>query len=146
MLSVLVTAGFAVYQIIERETRPRQVVMIGKATYTAELAQTEEQRQKGLSGRQSLTGNQAMLFLFPKDDQWSIWMKNMLFPIDIIWLDEQKTVVQVESQVQPDAEPYTVYRPSKPARYVLEVPAGDAAKYGIRSGIVAQFVAKQGGQ
>lgn len=146
MVAVLVTAGFAVYQIVQYETRPRQVIMIGQATYTADIAADEEQRAKGLSGRKELPANQAMLLSFSEDKPWGIWMKNMLFPIDIIWLDQKKTVVHVEREVQPDAEPYTVYRPSKPARYVLEVPAGDAARYNIRTGTTARFEARQGVQ
>lgn len=81
-----------------------------------------------------------MLFIFEENGVYPFWMKNVSFPIDILWLDDQKTVVHVGEDVPPCREaPCPVYSPGVPARYVLEVPAGDAKRYGLRSGLTAEF-------
>ena len=64
-----------------------------------------------------------MLFVFPDNDQHGIWMKDMKFPIDIIWISENYNIVHVKKDATPESYP-TVFKNSKPARYVLELPAG----------------------
>jgi uncharacterized membrane protein (UPF0127 family) len=60
-------------------------------------------------------------------------MKNMKFAIDILWLDENKKIVHVSSNVPPCVtDPCPVYNPGMPARYVLEIPAGDAKRYALK--------------
>lgn len=99
-----------------------------------ELANSEQSRAKGLSGRNSIEGNQAMLFVF---DEASLdkcfWMKDMNFAIDMIWLDESKKVVDIKRDVTPDTYPKS-FCPSKPAKYVLEVQAGLSKQAGVGVG------------
>jgi uncharacterized membrane protein (UPF0127 family) len=98
---------------------------------------TEAERAKGLMFREGLDQGKAMFFVFEKEDIYRFWMKNMLFPIDIIWLDKDKRVVHVASDVPPCAkDPCPLYGPSVKALYVLEIPDGDAARHGIRAGDV----------
>ena len=99
----------------------------------AEVVQTEEARSRGLSGRASLAEGHGMLFVFEQDGQWGIWMKDMHFSIDILWLDAAGTVVTVASSISPETYPES-FHPEAPARYVLELPAGYAAKAGIAKG------------
>ncbi len=87
------------------------------------VAHNEELREKGLGGRESLAKDEAMLFVFDYDNLWSFWMKDMKFPIDMIWLDADQKVVHFESNVSPDTYPQS-FRPTSLARYVLEVKAG----------------------
>lgn len=104
------------------------------------LADTELKRMRGLSGRQSLAANEGMLFVFPKEDFHGIWMKDMLFSIDIIWLGGEWTspacvngasrtcgkllvAVDMKKDVLPDTFP-AVFYPKEKAAYVLEAPSG----------------------
>jgi uncharacterized membrane protein (UPF0127 family) len=67
-------------------------------------------------------------------------MKNMTFAIDMIWLDAQKKVVHIETNVPPcTADPCAVYTPARSAKYVLEVPPGDTIQQNIRLETLARF-------
>src|SRR3989344_1681259 len=80
-------------------------------------------RARGLSGRRSLEENQGMLFVFNTADYYNFWMKDMYFPIDIIWLNDDWRVIDLTENISPKNFPVT-YQPRAPARYVLEVNAG----------------------
>jgi uncharacterized membrane protein (UPF0127 family) len=108
----------------------------------ADIAETNEQRTKGLSVKDSLAENEAMLFVFDTAQEHSFWMKNMKFPIDIIWLDSDKTVVHIEHNLQPcsfDAFCPTYKPNNNSALYVLETAAGFAEKHGIVEGARVEF-------
>ena len=145
ILGVFGLALAAVWHTVGWELRPRQMVSIGSSVYRVDVADTPEAQERGLGGRASLGSDEAMLFMFDRDDVWPIWMKGMKFPIDIVWLDKDKKVVHVEHNVQLDAEPYVKYAPPKPARYVLELNAGQAKEASISVGRIAKFdIAKEG--
>lgn len=131
--------GYGAWAANTQLTKRSVTVTIARATLSSEVADTDEARQRGLAGRETIAGHTAMLFVFDADAPWPIWMKDMKIPIDIVWLDAKKTVVHVEHKVQPDAAPYRQYKPPKPARYVLEVAAGVAKDKGIREGVQASF-------
>jgi uncharacterized membrane protein (UPF0127 family) len=102
------------------------------------IADTPTERMWGLSRQQNILKNQGLLFRFPSTDVHGIWMKDMYFAIDIIWLDETFTVVDIKENATPksfrtesDAE---VFKPKSPALYVLEVQGGFVETYGIRIG------------
>jgi hypothetical protein len=92
--------------IISKEVRSgsngyRQVsVSVNGLVLIADIAATDEQRTKGLSVKDSLAENEAMLFVFNNEGEHTFWMKNMKFPIDIIWIDADKTVVHIEHSLQ----------------------------------------------
>jgi len=100
---------------------------------TLEYATTVLAREKGLGWRTSLPEDYGMLFVFPEDDLQGFWMKDMLVPIDIFWLDAQGHVVFMETDVQPESYP-DVFYPNAPARYVLETVSGFAASHGVTIG------------
>lgn len=107
-----------------------------------ELADTPEKRARGLMYRDRLPPNYGMLFTFPEPQQWSFWMKNTNIPLDIIWMDQNKTIVHVEHEVpgchrQDGGCPQ--YRPNKKALYVLEVAAGVAERLQLKRGVRLQF-------
>jgi len=94
---------------------------------TAELAVTEAERQRGLMFREALLPDQGMLLVFEEEDIYYIWMKNMKFSIDILWIDEEKRIVHIEKQVPPcKKEPCPSYYSKTPSMYVLELRAGSA--------------------
>lgn len=104
------------------------------------LAKSANDRTKGLSGRKSLDANQGMLFVFDKPDRYGFWMRDMLFPIDIIYIDTDHVVYIIKNapsggQVQNLA----IYRPDEPANYVLELNAGQADKLKIQKGTKVKF-------
>jgi uncharacterized membrane protein (UPF0127 family) len=110
-------------------------VCLRQACYSVDVARTDEARMKGLMFRSGLDRGKGMLFVFDVEDVHTFWMKNMFFPIDIIWLDRDKRVVHIASDVPSCSNaPCPVYTPSVSALYVLEVPAGDAARHGIQPG------------
>ena len=113
-------------------------VQIGGSLVQAIVADSSAERSKGLSGTSDLAPNQGMLFVFPQDGEHGMWMKDMKYPIDIIWLSSDKKVVDIEANAAPSSYP-NVFTPSGSARYVLEVPGGFAASANIRIGVQADF-------
>lgn len=111
----------------------RATVQVGNASFAVDIARTDEERKKGLSGRASLAAGTGMLFPFPQAGFHGFWMNKMQFPIDIIWIGANRTVVTVHSSVAPDTYPEVFY-PKTPAQFVLEVPAGSAFREGIKKG------------
>jgi len=100
---------------------------------TAELAVTPEERAQGLMFRKKIEFDQGMLFIFESEDFYSFWMKNMLIPLDLIWLDKEKRIVHIERCVPPcEGEPCPSYSPKIPAMYVLELKAGSVEKRGLK--------------
>jgi uncharacterized membrane protein (UPF0127 family) len=107
----------------------------------AEVMVKDEDRAMGLMFRPSLPKDRGMLFVFDTSDFHGIWMKNCKFPIDILWLDEQRSVVHVAEAVPPcKAEPCPVYNPLRRAAYVVELNAGQARREKAVIGSTIGFV------
>jgi uncharacterized protein len=109
---------------------------LGGRTYDTIIASDNASRVKGLSGRENLRENQAMLFVFDAEDQLCFWMKDMRFSIDMVWLDANKRVIHIEQDVSPKTYP-TSFCGSQPAQYVVETKAN--ATRGLRVGDRADF-------
>lgn len=97
------------------------------------LADDPRIRTRGLSNKTYLPEGEGMLFVFEKPDQYSFWMKEMNFSIDMVWIDEKGKVIFVRESVSPDTYP-TLFTPPKPALYVLELNAGEAREFGLTVG------------
>lgn len=108
-------------------------VVIGESSVKIKIVDTVDSRQRGLSGTVSLPADEGLLFVFDAPDFHGIWMKDMNFSIDIIWLDETKRVVSIAEQISPDTYPQS-FVPNQKALYVLEVNAGFVKKAGIKIG------------
>lgn len=108
-------------------------VVVGDQMIEVEIAETEEARERGLSGRESLAAGHGLLFLFESPGMHGFWMKDMRFPIDIVWIDEDWVVLGVERGAEPASYP-DIFSPPAPVRSVLEIPAGQARAYGIDTG------------
>ncbi len=107
---------------------PRAVMPSG-AVYKLELALTPEDQAQGLMYRESLPPNTGMLFVFPTSEPHHFWMKNTMIPLDMIWMDESGRVAFVSANTPPcKADPCATYGPDGPARQVLEIAGGMAAK------------------
>ena len=99
----------------------------------AELANTPEKRIQGLSSRDRIPENRGMLFDFDDAGKYGIWMKDMRFPLDIYWLDEDGVIVDAWIYARPESYPF-VYEPRKDASFVLEVVGGFSEIYNIEIG------------
>jgi uncharacterized membrane protein (UPF0127 family) len=102
------------------------------------VADTTEELRQGLSGKDSLPKDEVLLFVFAESDYHGIWMKDMNFSIDIIWLDEQKKVVDLEANVSPDTYPES-FLPDQRSKYVVETNAGVVESTGLQIGEVVEF-------
>ena len=117
---------------------PLQTLSIGSATIDVAVADNQRARHIGLSHLASLPSGRGLFLVFNDSDIRGIWMKDMKFPIDIIWLDEQLRVVDIHKNISPDTYPTTFYS-SVPARFVLEVNAGFSSEYDVTIGSVCTF-------
>ena len=128
LLNVANSWGYGSPSIVEIGAEDGTVVM-------AEVVTSFEDRARGLMYRDALGDDKGMLFVFDTDACYAFWMKNMNFPIDILWLDGGMGVVDIAT-AEPCTDNCLSYVPDHPARYVLEVPAGFAAAHGISTGSI----------
>ncbi len=112
-----------------------RIEMPSGAVYRLELARTPEEQAQGLMFRESLPANTGMLFLFEEQAAHHFWMKNTMIPLDMIWMDASGKVVYVSADTPPcKADPCPTYGPDGPARQVLEIAGGMAAKERVTVG------------
>lgn len=106
-----------------------------------EIAADDATREHGLMDRTSMPAGHGMLFVFPDSQVRTFWMKNTLIPLDMLFFDADRKLVTLLANVPPcKADPCPVYPSTAPARYVLELNAGAAAKLGVHEGDVAKFI------
>jgi uncharacterized membrane protein (UPF0127 family) len=135
------TAGLCVLCQDRGRDRFIKVFFANGKSVTAELAVSDEERARGLMFREKLLADEGMLFVFEREDLHAFWMKNTLVPLDMIWLDSQRRVIHIATDVPPCKEdPCPSYGPEAPARFVLELKAGGAAANRIKTGDQLQFV------
>lgn len=121
------------------QLQPHVTVHIGDAVLTTRVAKSTAEREKGLSGTSALRQDEALLLVFETDGKWPIWMKDMNYPLDIVWLDKDKKVVYIVKNAPPESYPYEQFTPKEDARYVLELSAGMVTKKAIVIGGQASF-------
>ncbi|HVX02619.1 MAG TPA: DUF192 domain-containing protein [Nitrososphaera sp.] len=117
------------------------IVTIGGVQILADIADTNDKKTKGLDVRDNMTETEGMLFPFDVDYPHAFWMNGMKFPLDIIWLDSNKTVVHIEHSLPPCPNQFDCpnHQPDKNARYVLETVAGFSERHDVKDGTQAQF-------
>ena len=107
---------------------------LAACNFKTELARSKEEQYKGLSGRESLAKDEALLFLYKKAEALVFVMREMRFPIDIVFLRDRK-VIQIYENLEPEGREYKNYYPSlEPATEVLELAAGQVEACGIYLG------------
>lgn len=110
----------------------------GDVGFNVVIANDNDSRSRGLMDVSSMEDNQGMLFIFPDNDYRTFWMKDTLIPLDMIFINQEKKVVNIESNTIPMRE--DIYYPSKhPSMYVLEVNAGVANANSITIGSRLNF-------
>ena len=103
-----------------------------------ELANTPDLRERGLSGRTSMSADHGMLFVFQQSGVYGFWMKDMNYPLDMVWVDANHRVVSVNSDIATSTYPDAIF-PAGYVLYVIELNAGVADKFGIATGTVLDF-------
>jgi len=115
-------------------------VCFSETCISVEIMDTPEQRALGLMFRDSLDEDKGMLFVFEEKSTYKFWMKNVNFPIDIIFLDEHKSIIEIFENVPPCLEePCEVYGPEEESLYVIETVAGFSKKNNIEIGQEVEF-------
>ena len=137
--------AFLIYKnVFWRSEYKRGTAVIGENSFKVEIADDPLKRAKGLSGRDALKLDEGMLFVFGSSLTRVFWMKDMLMPIDILWIDNGR-VVGIESNAFPEPGVSSAqlkrYHSPEPVRYVLEIVAGRADELGIQAGdgVVIRF-------
>ena len=101
-------------------------------TFNVEVAKTIEERRTGLMYRKKLLNNEGMLFIFPREKIIQLWMKNTYIPLDVIFISENKVIVDIKKNMEKLSE--TIVKSKVKSRYVLEFNAGLINKLDIKIG------------
>ena len=104
----------------------------GTHAFTVELALSAKQRARGLMFRESLAADRGMLFLYPGETRMTMWMKNTLIPLDMVFIRADGQVVAVRENTVPHS--LEAIGPEAPALAVLELAGGAARRFAIKAG------------
>lgn len=135
---LLGAAAFTLLDSEPGECRRAEFLMDGESQEVLlEVADTDEERRKGLMGRTSLPEATGMLFVFEKERALNFWMKNTSIPLDVIYLDSEMKIVDIDRMnPQPGVpeEELTLYPSDSPAMYAVEMNQNFSRKVGLRKG------------
>lgn len=123
--------------VVTPQYRAVQVSLGGKIL-NARVADTDSLRIQGLSGTSGLDEDDAMLFVFDTVGLHSFWMKDMQYPIDIIWIDQSKHIVSIKKHATPESYP-AQFNPPQASLYVLEVIDGFVGTHKVKVGDAVSF-------
>lgn len=129
---LVVVASAIALKIFEKAPKYGTVIF-GNKEWRVEVANTSVKRTKGLSGRNGFGDINGMLFDFPTFGRHEIWMKDMNFPIDIIWLNNGK-IVDIAPNASPELGTDFIFYPREDANYVLELQANFAKNNNLEIG------------
>jgi len=139
--SLAVIVGIAFFMMLPSEVEhevvefSRDTIMIDDIELIVQLADTDHRRADGLMFQEELPYDEGMLFIFDNSEKRTFWMSNMLFSLDIIWIDSQGNIAHIEKNVPPcNTKPEACPRydsGGKEVKYVLEVTAGFVDEFNI---------------
>ena len=132
LLLIFVPENFAIAQSQDPTNRMLVTTATGKHTFTLEIAKTNEERAKGLMFRKSMPQDHGMLFIFHDARPISMWMKNTLISLDMIFVSGEGMVTSIIQHTTPLSE--EIITSDQPAQGVIEVNAGVAQKIGLAPG------------
>lgn len=122
-----------IYDAVFHNKPTQMLVVLGGKTFVMDIADTPVVQEQGLSGRKSLPDDGGMIFVFAQPDNYGFWMKDMNFPLDIVWLSPDLKIVHVEKSLATSTYP-TIFYPNALSSYVLEISAGQSDKLNIKIG------------
>jgi len=139
VLLILIAGTLYAGYVFLRSASTTKIVIAG-VTLNVEIAATAADQQKGLSDRDSMAPDHGMLFVFDSEGNWGFWMKDMRFPLDIIWFNSQRNAVFIEQNLLPcTPQDCPIHTPLVKATYVLEVNAGFVRAHNISLGVTFNF-------
>lgn len=103
------------------------------------MADTAQERERGLMYRTSLKDGNGMLFVYPSSQTVSFWMKNTLLPLSIAFIDANGKIISIQDMTPQESPPYKQYPSPLPTKYALEVPQGWFGRENISVGDVVKF-------
>jgi uncharacterized membrane protein (UPF0127 family) len=140
VIVALILAGYFVYDqygVAIKNTffseHHYNTLYVGKTPVNVTVADDDAERKQGLGGIRELGEKEGKLFIFEKSARHGFWMKDMIIPIDIIWVDDNLKVVFIAENVQPDTYP-SIYAPTSDARFVLETNAHFVSSFRVSVG------------
>ncbi|MGZ3549390.1 MAG: DUF192 domain-containing protein [Vulcanimicrobiaceae bacterium] len=122
---------------------PVTTLRVPRSTLTVEVADTEPEREHGLMDRTNLPPHTGMVFVFDQDAPVTFWMKDTLVPLDMVFVGADGVVRSVAARVpstKPDTPEDAIPRRQGNAKYVIELPAGEAAADGIKAGVTIEGI------
>jgi len=132
LISILIIAGFVLFSNPKEEIKS---ICINEKCFSVEIADENSERISGLGNRDSLNFNSGMFFIFKEETNPNFWMKEMKFPIDIIWIDENMKISGINKNLQPCIKDFCpTYHPEEKIKYVLEINAGLSENFGFEIG------------
>ena len=116
-------------------------VELGNQRYAIEIADDDAERARGLMFRDALPTSHGMLFIHDAEEPQAYWMKNTKIPLDILYFDDERKLVAQQRDVPPCSlgDGCPSYPSDAPARYVLELNAGEAARLQLKDGAELRF-------
>lgn len=116
-------------------------VEVGGHRYVIEIAKDDAERARGLMYRDAMETDHGMLFIHDRQEPQAYWMKNTKIPLDILYFDNARKLVSQQRDVPPCSlgDGCPPYPSDAPARYVLELNAGEAAKLKLENGAQMKF-------
>lgn len=118
--------------LMSKKNKNQGEVCFKGSCLNVELALTSQARERGLMFRENLDLDKGLLFVYEKEGEYSFWMKNVLFPLDIVWINENKEIVFISENTPPCSEDSCPsIKPGKEAKYVLEINEGGSEKMGF---------------
>jgi uncharacterized protein len=137
---VILICIFIISILINSSDKKVTAIKFNDQVFKVKIAKTDQEKQIGLSSTKRLPQNEGMLFLFSNPGYYSFWMKEMKFPIDIIYINGNKVTTIIKNAMPPsDSVSLTTYQPREKSDKVLEVNAGLADKYNIQEGSVIKI-------
>ena len=120
----------------QAQNLPRVAMRANGHLLGVQVADDEAKRETGLMFRKHLGEDEGMLFVFPDSQRRGFWMRNTFVPLDIVYLDADRRVINVAQMLPRDER--SVYS-AAPARYALELPVDAARRLGIKPGMVLEL-------
>ena len=110
--------------IVLANPSPNYRVKAGGQEFQVEIADSREQKRLGLAHRRTMPASHGLLMTFAKDEIVPVWMKDMQFPLDVVWISANGVIVDLQTLPLCQQNPCPIFKPQQPARFVLEVGAG----------------------
>lgn len=128
---LIVESGKRVKNNIDNKDR----VCVKNICYIVQVAKTVQEQERGLMFRSELASDQGMIFEFEQPGAYPFWMKNTLIPLDIVWIGADKKINYISKNTPPcDQDSCPLYGSQAPAKYVLEINAGQIDLIGAAIG------------